>query len=111
MITGAMLHFGVDQSRLNDIRGQEKKSMLWRKTCKKRQPSGKKGVSMEKIYYVTRIRQTDCEWLLDVKDFEPIHAKDLREAKKIVNELYGGFIRFRTMTRKYHPEKAGTFYI
>lgn len=66
---------------------------------------------MKKTYFVRRTRETEVEWVLDVQDFEPIEADNLKEAKAIVTEQYGGFRNFRKITRKYHPEIAGIFAI
>lgn len=64
-----------------------------------------------KKYYITRIRETEVEWIMDVQHFDPIWAENLKEAKAQVIKLYGSFNTFKKMQKKYHPEIAGCFYI
>lgn len=64
-----------------------------------------------KKYYITRIRETETEWIVSVEDFEPIWAENLKEAKKMVTEQYGSFRNFKKIQKKYHPEIAGCFYL
>lgn len=64
-----------------------------------------------KKYYVERRRSTETEWIIEVQDLGFVEAENLKEAKKIVEALYGGFKNFRKLSRKHRPDVAGVFCI